>query len=159
MTVAIKGYPQLVRDTIKMFALWPAIDDATLLRFAKDAHQIEMNPVDIASLRDTMGVGNPKFRLIGRKICEWVVCQQLAAMGYNGRTPEKLVAACTGAIGQMVQGTVSPLLIGEWVQDYYEELAAYSHQPMRYRLLAGEKAVELQELMQCTSLPKISLRG
>jgi hypothetical protein len=155
-----KGFPALIRDAIKLFALWPDVDDATLQRFAKDSHRLELTPADLAILRDTTGMGNERFRLLGRKVCEWVCCQQLGCVGYNGRTLEKLVAACSDAANQiLVSGKTSPLLISEWVQDFYDELSVYQNQPMRYRLLAAEKAQELKELLQCESLPKISLRA
>lgn len=153
------SFPKIVRDATKMFALWPSLDDGTLTRFVREVHKHELEPAEVLSLRETTGVDNSKFREIGRSVCEWVVLQHLGTVGYNGRTVEQLVASATEAVEQTVSGRVSPLLVAEWVQDLYEEMSVYSRQPMNYRLKAAEKAVELKGLLQCQSLPKISLRG
>lgn len=152
-------FQQIVRDLTKLYSVWPGMDETTAIRFAKEVHSSDLTVPELATVREAAGVTNPRFRTLGRKITEWVVCMQLGTVGYNGRTKEKLVAAALEGLRSTVGGLTSPLLVHEWVSDIYEELAPFANRPMQFRVLAAEKANELKELLKCQSLPKISLRA
>lgn len=152
-------FPAIVRDVTKLFAIWPSMEDKHICDFVKQVHQTTIDDAELMSLREATGVKDARFCSLGRKVTEWIVAHQLSSMGYRGRTVPKLTDAALDAITQTIGAIASPMLVGEWVQDAYDELSIFSNQPMRIRLLATQRAMELKELLKCESLPAIVLRA
>lgn len=150
------GFKTLVRDVYKLFSIWPKIDDATVIKFAADQFSVKLKQSDIIQFRQACGLENQRFSQLGRVIVYWRVATELSTFGYAGRTKEKLCLSAVQACEQLIKGRFSTLLISEWVEDAYEELAPYAKQPMKIRVYATERAAELRELLGCHTLPKIS---
>jgi hypothetical protein len=147
MTTSL-AYADMTRDVLKLLSIWQTLDDATIRRFAMEEYHIELRDSELTQFRDTTGLSNPRFRLLGKKVTEWALAKALGQHGYRGRTRAHLVASCTEACEQYIHGKFSPLLIGEWVDDIYEEMGAYSSRPMHYRQVAAEKWGELLMLLR-----------
>ncbi len=153
------NFSGLLRDVYRLYSMWPQVSDDLVVRFAKEAHGMNLLATDVQQIRKAGGLDNEKFRTLGRTIVAWTVAQELSTFGYRGRTLDKLVLACLTACEKIAMGKFSTVLISEWVQDVYEELSPYSNQPIKIRVFATEKAAELRELLGCDQLPQTSSRG
>jgi len=152
-------FSTFLRDSYKLLAVWPGMSDALIIQFAEEVYSITMSKSDVKHIKEACGLKNPKFIKLGRTIIAWRLAKELSTFGFRGRTKDKLVMSCVEACEHIIHDKISPLLISEWVEDIYEELSPYSNQPIQIRLYCNDKAVELQELLQCDTLPKIPLKG
>jgi hypothetical protein len=149
----------LFRDIYKLYSIWPQLDSATIVRFGREVYNATLEESDIQNIRQACGLDNPRFQKLGRTIVGWKLAQELSTFGYRGKSKDKLVASCVSECEKLAMGKFSPMLISEWVEDYYEELAAFATQPIRIRVYAAERAKELRELLGCEQLPLTSLQG
>lgn len=152
-------FKTLVRDVYKLFAIWPKAPDEAIIQFAADEHEQTLLPADVDQFRQACGLTNSRFKKLGQTVVEWRIAMELSTFGYSGRTKEKLVLSALDSCEQIVKGKFSALLVSEWVEEVYEQLAPFAMQPMKIRVFATEKAAELRELLGCEQLPQMSLRA